>query len=124
MKVKLKSLAKSQTAHIDREGSHDIYDEVSPQKVSKLGAFEREDYRDCVSSLNDNKEMETFRNLSTLTLAKAGRKLRNLRSNALSLNTDKPLRGPAVLGVTWDQTSDSLSVCLQAGDDGGDAAWK
>ena len=66
--------------------------------------------------------METFRELSTRIMAKAGMALRKWRSNALYPGNDVLQRGP-VLGVTWDTTSDSLSMCLHAGDVEDDAPW-
>ena len=66
--------------------------------------------------------METFCTLSSRIMVKAGMELRKVRSDALCPGNDKPLRGPTVLVVTWDLTSDALSVCLRAGDVKGYAA--
>ena len=83
-------------------------DTGSLQGFNKLDAIEHED--DCVSSLNVDEEMETFC------------ELRKVRLDTLCPGNDKPLRGPTVLVVTWDPTSDALSVCLRAGDVKGYAA--
>ena len=73
-------------------------------------SFKGEHEDDCVSSLNVDEEMETFC------------ELRKVRLDTLCPGNDKPLRGPTVLVVTWDPTSDALSVCLRAGDVKGYAA--
>ena len=111
------ALAKSQIARVDREGCRHASDEDSLQGFNKLDAFEHE--YDCVSSLNVDEEMETFCTLSSRIMVKAGMELRKVRSDALCPGNDKPLRGPTVLVVSWDPTSDTLPVCLQAGDDEG-----
>ena len=96
------------------------HDTDSLQGFNKLDAIEHED--DCVSSVNVNEEMETFCTLSSRIMVKAGMELRKVRSDALCPGNDKPLRGPTVLVVTWDPTSDALSVCLRAEDVKGYAA--
>ena len=96
------------------------HDTESLQGFNKLDAIEHED--DCVSSLNADEEMESFCTLSSRIMVKAGMELRKVRSDALWPANDKPLGGPTVLVVTWDPTSDALSVRLRAGDVKGYAA--
>ena len=70
------------------------HDTDSLQGFNKLDAIEHED--DCVSSLNVNEEMETFCTLSSCIMVKVGMELRKVRSDALCLGNDKPLRSPTV----------------------------